>query len=75
MPCVSRISAMAAWPSSRSLRFPPRNVNWSAKGAWVHYAKIGFEKYFLAKIRRGESAPFYERFALDLLGWAKVKSS
>jgi len=56
-------------------QIPPRNVNWSAKGAWVHYAKIGFEKYFLAKIRRGESAPFYERFALDLLGWAKVKSS
>jgi len=36
---------------------PPRNVNWSSKGHWVHYAKIAFEKYFLRKIRRGESEP------------------
>ena len=52
---------------------PPRNVNWSAKGQWVHYAKIAFEKYFLRKIRRGESAPFYERVVLDRLGIRKVK--
>ena len=30
-------------------QIPPRNVNWSSKGAWVHYAKIGFEKFFLYK--------------------------
>jgi sulfide:quinone oxidoreductase len=52
---------------------PPRNVNWSAKGLWVHYAKIAFEKYFLRKIRRGESEPFYERVVLDRLGIRKVK--
>jgi sulfide:quinone oxidoreductase len=52
---------------------PPRNVNWSAKGDWVHYAKIAFEKYFLHKIRRGESEPFYERFVLDKLGIRKIK--
>jgi len=52
---------------------PPRNVNWSAKGDWVHYAKIAFEKYFLRKIRRGESEPFYERFVLDKLGIRKIK--
>ncbi len=52
---------------------PPRNLNWSAKGDWVHYAKIGFEKYFLRKIRRGESEPFYERFLLERLGIRKIK--
>ena len=45
-------------------QIPPRNVNWSAKGAWVHLAKIAFEKYFMRKIRAGESEPFYERFLL-----------
>ena len=52
---------------------PPRNVNWSSKGEWVHYAKIGYEKYFLRKIRRGESEPFYERFVLNKLNIAKIK--
>ncbi len=41
-------------------QIPPRNVNWSASGKWVHMAKIGFEKYFLRKMRKGESEPFYE---------------
>jgi sulfide:quinone oxidoreductase len=54
---------------------PPRNVNWSAKGQWVHYAKIAFEKYFLRKIRRGESEPFYERVVLDRLGIRKIKET
>jgi sulfide:quinone oxidoreductase len=52
---------------------PPRNVNWSSKGDWVHYAKIAFEKYFLRKIRRGESEPFYERFVMEKLGLRKIK--
>jgi sulfide:quinone oxidoreductase len=54
-------------------QIPPRNVNWSSKGDWVHYAKIAFEKYFLRRIRRGESEPFYERFVLDRLGIRKIK--
>jgi sulfide:quinone oxidoreductase len=54
-------------------QIPPRNVNWSSKGDWVHYAKIAFEKYFLRRIRRGESEPSYERFALDKLGIRKIK--
>jgi sulfide:quinone oxidoreductase len=54
-------------------QIPPRNVNWSRRGRWVHLAKIGFEKYFLRKIRRGSSEPFYERLALDLLGIRKLK--
>jgi sulfide:quinone oxidoreductase len=56
-------------------QIPPRNLNWSAKGDWVHYAKIAFEKYFLRKIRRGESEPFYERFILDKLGIRKIKET
>jgi sulfide:quinone oxidoreductase len=49
-------------------QIPPRNVNWAAQGKWVHYAKIAFEKYFLHKIRRGESEPFYERWFMENLG-------
>ena len=46
---------------------------WSAKSEWVHLAKVAFEKYFLRKIRRGESEPFYERFLLDRLNIGKIK--
>jgi len=56
-------------------QIPPRNLNWSAKGDWVHYAKVGFEKYFLRKIRRGESEPFYERFILETLKLRKIKET
>jgi sulfide:quinone oxidoreductase len=54
-------------------QIPPRNVNWSASGKWVHAAKIGFEKYFLRKIRRGTSETFYENLTLHLLGIKKLK--
>jgi sulfide:quinone oxidoreductase len=54
-------------------QIPPRNVNWSSSGKWVHVAKIGFEKYFLKKIREGKSETFYERLALHMLGISKLK--
>ena len=54
-------------------QIPPRNVNWSASGKWVHLAKVGFEKYFLGKIKRGESEPFYEKLALEVMGLRKIK--
>ena len=54
-------------------QIPPRNVNWSSQGKWVHAAKIGFEKYFLRKIRQGKSETFYEKLALDMLGISKLK--
>jgi sulfide:quinone oxidoreductase len=38
-------------------QIPPRNVNWSSSGKWVHGAKIGFEKYFLRKVRQGKAGP------------------
>jgi sulfide:quinone oxidoreductase len=56
-------------------QLPPRNLNWSSKGRWVHMAKIGFEKYFLHKIRKGESEPFYERFLLEQLNLRKLKQA
>jgi len=52
---------------------PPRNVNWSAEGKWVHYAKIAFEKYFLRKVRRGTSEPFYERYILNMMDVKRLK--
>lgn len=54
-------------------QIPPRNVNWSSSGKWVHLAKIGFEKYFLRKVAKGESEPFYERFVMEQLGIRKLK--
>ena len=54
-------------------QIPPRNVNWSSSGMWVHAAKVGFEKYFLHKIRSGVSEPFYEKLAMQALGIDKLK--
>jgi len=54
-------------------QIPPRNVNWSASGKWVHLAKVGFEKYFIRKLRQGKSEPFYESLALKVLGIDKLK--
>ena len=55
-------------------QIPPRNVNWSAQGKWVHLAKVAFEKYFLGKIRSGRSEPFYEHLAMQALGIDKLKA-
>ncbi len=55
-------------------QIPPRNVSWSSSGKWVHAAKIGFEKYFLHKVRAGKSEPFYEKLALQALGIDKLKA-
>ncbi|MCF7965610.1 FAD/NAD(P)-binding oxidoreductase [Methylobacter sp. Wu8] len=54
-------------------QIPPRNVTWSAEGKWVHLAKIIFEKYFMRKIRKGISEPFYERAMLKLIGVVRLK--
>ncbi len=56
-------------------QIPPRNVNWSSSGKWVHLAKIGFEKYFIRKLRKGTSEPFYETLALKTLGIDKLKAA
>lgn len=54
-------------------QIPPRNLNWAVRGKWVHAAKIGFEKYFLHKVRTGKAETFYEGIALDMMGIKKLK--
>ena len=54
-------------------QIPPRNTTWASHGKWVHLAKIGFEKYFMRKIRNGISEPFYERIMLKLMGVVRLK--
>jgi sulfide:quinone oxidoreductase len=54
-------------------QIPPRNINWSSEGKWVHYAKIAFEKYFLRKIRKGICEPGYEKQMLRLAGLSRLK--
>ena len=54
-------------------QIPPRNVNWSGRGYWVHLAKIGFEKYFLNKVRNGSGEPGYERFLMKTIGVERLK--
>ena len=54
-------------------QIPPRNTNWAASGKWVHLAKVAFEKYYLRKVRKGTTEPYYEKFSLKLLGAAKLR--
>ncbi len=54
-------------------QIPPRNVNWSGRGYWVHAAKVGFEKYFLRKVRSGASEPGYERLIMKMLGINRLR--
>jgi sulfide:quinone oxidoreductase len=54
-------------------QIPPRNVAWAKSGRWVHLAKIGFEKYFLRKLKKGTSEPFYEKAIMKRLGLTRLK--
>ncbi|WP_150051437.1 MULTISPECIES: NAD(P)/FAD-dependent oxidoreductase [Methylomonas] len=54
-------------------QIPPRNTTWSNHGKWVHLAKIAFEKYFMRKVRKGISEPFYERMMLKFMGVVRLK--
>jgi len=56
-------------------QIPPRNVNWMKEGTWVHVAKVAFEKYFLRKLRRGVSEPFYEKQIMSMLGLTKLREN
>lgn len=55
-------------------QIPPRNVTWFAKGRWVHWAKVAFEKYFLFKMKTGHSEPFFEKTALRLMGLTRLRN-
>ena len=54
-------------------QIPPRNVNWFKEGKWVHLAKIAFEKYFIRKMKKGNTEPIYEKYVLGVLGIKKKK--
>ncbi|MDD5271955.1 MAG: FAD-dependent oxidoreductase [Methylovulum sp.] len=54
-------------------QIPPRNVQWASRGKWVHWAKVGYEKYFMRKVRKGLSEPFYERLPLKIMGIMRLK--
>ena len=54
-------------------KIPPRNITWSQEGKWVHLAKIGFEKYFMRKIRKCISEPYYEKMILKFMGVVRLK--
>lgn len=53
-------------------QIPPRNVNWFKKGKWVHLAKIGFEKYFIRKMKKGNTEPVYEKYVLKMMGVTRL---
>lgn len=52
---------------------PPRNLNWASQGKWVHWAKIGFEKYFMRKIRKGQSEPYFEKAIMKMTNVTRLK--
>ena len=52
---------------------PPRNTNWASQGKWVHWAKIAFEKYFMRKVRKGQSEPYFEKAALKMMQVTRLK--
>lgn len=53
-------------------QIPPRNTAWMKKGKWVHLAKIAFEKYFIRKMKTGNSEPVYEKYILKAMGINKL---
>ncbi|MBI1912306.1 MAG: NAD(P)/FAD-dependent oxidoreductase [Deltaproteobacteria bacterium] len=54
-------------------QIPPRNVTWAKKGKWVHLAKVAFEKYFIRKMKKGVSEPFYEKLILNTISIKKLE--
>jgi sulfide:quinone oxidoreductase len=54
-------------------QIPPRNINWTGEGYWVHLAKVAFEKYFLRKVRKGLAEPIYERLILKAIGVNRLR--
>ena len=51
----------------------PRNISWMKQGKWVHMAKIGFEKYFMRKMKAGSGEPIYEKYMLKAIGVERLR--
>jgi sulfide:quinone oxidoreductase len=41
----------------------------------VHLAKVGFERYFIRKMKRGSADPVYEKLVMHALGIRKLKDA
>ena len=54
-------------------QIPPRNLTWARQGRWVHLAKIAFEKYFISKMKSGNTEPVFEKYVLKLLGIVRLR--
>ncbi|MGB8634489.1 MAG: FAD/NAD(P)-binding oxidoreductase [Rhodanobacteraceae bacterium] len=54
-------------------QIPPRNVTKSMSGKWVHLAKVGYEKYFMRKMRKGQADPIYEKIIMKAFGIDRLK--
>lgn len=54
-------------------QIPPRNINWSSDGKWVHLAKVAFERYYLSKTKRGSTEPVFEKLFLKTISLKKTK--
>ena len=54
-------------------QIPPRNVTWTKEGKWVHLAKVAFEKYFLRKMKTGNTEPVFEKYVMSALGIKRLK--
>ena len=55
-------------------QIPPRNVTWAKIGKWVRPAKVVFEKYFIRKMKTGNTNPVYEKYVLRALGISRLKA-
>ncbi|KAL3942408.1 MAG: hypothetical protein SGBAC_003402 [Bacillariaceae sp.] len=49
-------------------QMPPRRTDITIDGRVATLAKIAFEKYFLYKIKTGDTDPYYEKYMLHLIG-------
>lgn len=49
-------------------QIPPRNVTCAGGEKCVHVAKIAFEKYFMRKMKTGNTDHVYEKYVLSALG-------
>ena len=54
-------------------QIPPRNVNWAGEGKWVHWAKLAFEWYFIRKVKKGVSEPWYEKTIMKMMKVNKLE--
>lgn len=40
----------------------------------MHLAKVGYEKYFMYKMKNGTSEPIYEKFMLKAVGIERLET-